>query len=111
MKLTPRLESGCQSPKYAISFQLKGILNEQNAIVVHHTGEETSSKPVSAEHNFPHFEMLEEGFSCIRMEPKSESLSDGDHRYERHKFDWDVVDATKYKSSSRVRQEEVKQRF
>lgn len=70
-------------------------------------GEETFGKPVSTEHNFPHFEMLEEGFSCIRMESKSENLSD-ESKDDRHRFDWDVVDATKTKTSTKVRQDEVR---
>ena len=72
----------------------------------HLSGEETLGKPVSTEHNFPHFEILEEGFSGIRMESKSESSSD-DSKNDRHRFDWDVVDATKSKMSTKVRQDQV----
>ena len=63
------------------------------------SGEETSSsKVVSAEHNFPHFEMLEEGFSCIRMEGKSEMSEDSRNvrltPRKTHGFDWDMVDSS-----------------
>ena len=63
------------------------------------SGEETSSsKVVSSDHNFPHFEMLEEGFSCIRMEAKSQMSEDSKNirltPRKTHGFDWDMVDAS-----------------
>ena len=59
---------------------------------------------MSAEHNFPHFEMLEEGFSCIRMEGKSEMSEDSKNirltPRKTHGFDWDMVDASNVTTAS-----------
>jgi hypothetical protein len=52
---------------------------------------------------------LEEGFSCIRMEGKSET-SDG-ATGGRGGFDWDVVDLSNSRLASRARNEEVRSSF
>jgi len=71
---------------------------------------------VSAEHTFPYFEMLEEGFSCIRMEGKSD-LSDDSKNVrltprQTHGFDWDMIDSaanntTTTNGASKSRNDEV----
>jgi len=81
-------------------------------------GEETpSSKSLSAEHTFPYFEMLEEGFSCIRMEGKSEMTEDSKNvrltPRQTHGFDWDMIDSatnnttTTTNGASKSRNDEV----
>jgi hypothetical protein len=54
---------------------------------------------------------LEEGFSCIRMEGKSEATEDAKNvrltPRQTHGFDWDFVDNSATAGTSKSRNEEV----